>query len=78
MTVVPHQRQRLFITDGVRSLLRRAIAQTRRERPFDLVASVLLRGSCVVRQGRSVTERKEIGRCAANNPADAVAFPDRV
>lgn len=42
LTVVTHGRRRLFIDDAPRTLLRDAIAQTRRERPFDLIASALL------------------------------------
>lgn len=42
LTLVTHRRARLFDQENARVLLRVAIARTRHERPFDLIASVLL------------------------------------
>ena len=41
-TVVTHQRRRILTTDRGRSLLREAIQTVRRERPFSIIAVVLL------------------------------------
>ncbi|HOC65156.1 MAG: transposase [Sedimentisphaerales bacterium] len=41
-TVVTHGRRRLFGTDRARSLLHEAVLAVKRERPFELVATVLL------------------------------------
>ncbi len=42
LTLVTHHRRHLFVDDATRAMLRRAVAQTRHDRPFDLIASVLL------------------------------------
>jgi len=41
-TVVTHRRRRLFSHDKAREYLRASIRQVRAERPFEMVASVLL------------------------------------
>ena len=42
LTLATHRRARLFSDDVMRTHLRRAIADTRRDRPFDLIAAALL------------------------------------